>query len=137
MKILLALLAFMLLACTLSSVPPTPTTAPFPTTDPALQFSTPFAPDANSFGAATPTLDISGAGMGDGTTTGTTLAPNPNCPQPPGWITYVVESGDTLGLLSLQTDTPVADLAAANCITDQDTLFVGQVIYLPTQPVVQ
>lgn len=133
MRIHLALLALMLLACTLSNVPPTPTTAPFPTTDPALQFSTPFAPDQTGLSAATPTLDISGVGSGDGST----LATNPNCPQPPGWITYVVESGDTFGLLSLQTDTPVADLAAANCVTDQDTLFVGQVIYLPTQPVVQ
>ncbi len=130
MRTLLALLAFMLMACTLSSVPPTPTTAPFPTLDPALQFSTPFAPDSSqTLGFVTPTLDIAGSGSA-------VIPPNANCPQPPGWITYLVESGDTLGLLSLQTDTTVADLAAANCITDQDILYVGQVMYLPTQPVV-
>lgn len=131
MRAILIILAVTLLACTLSSVPPTP--EPFPTFDPALQFITPPAPGAaQSFGAVTPTLEITGAGMGDGATMGA----NPNCPQPPGWITYVVESGDTLGLLSLQTDTPVADLATANCISDADTLYAGQIIYLPIQPVV-
>lgn len=144
MRNLLAIFALMLMACTLSSVPPTQTPAPFPTADPALQFVSPIAPDAASqsgFITLTPTLDFgltqpTGAGMGDGTTGGAVIAPNANCPQPVGWITYLVESGDTLGLLSLQTDTPVADLATANCITDTDTLYTGQTLYLPRQPIV-
>jgi hypothetical protein len=138
MRVILIILALMLLACTLSSVPPTQTPAPFPTIDPALQFSAPLTPNAaQSFGAVTltPTLEITGAGMGDGTT-GAVMGANPNCPQPVGWIAYVVEAGDTLGLLSAQTDTPVADLAAGNCISDADTLYLGQTIYLPRQPVV-
>ncbi len=137
MRILLAILALTLLACTLSSVPAIPTSAPFPTIDPALQFSTPLPGSAQSFGVITPTLDVTGAGMGDGTTTGGALtSSNPNCPQPIGWILYTIEAGDTLSLLSTQTNTAVADLQTANCITDVDTLYTGQVIYLPSQPII-
>ncbi|MBE2267154.1 MAG: LysM peptidoglycan-binding domain-containing protein [Anaerolinea sp.] len=127
----LALIALTLLACTLSNVPPTPTTAPFPTLDPALQFSTPLP--GSGLIQSTATLDpFSGSAGATGALTGS----NPNCPQPPGWLLYTVESGDTLSLLSVQTNTAVTDLATANCITDTDTLYVGQVIYVPTTPIV-
>ena len=138
MRIIWAILALTLMACSLSNVPATPTSPPFPTSDP-LTFTTPIPASGQSLTTITltPTLDVTGAGMGDGSTTGGALtSSNPNCPQPVGWILYTIEAGDTLGLLSVQTDTPVADLQTANCITDVDTLYSGQVIYLPSQPVV-
>jgi spore germination protein YaaH len=59
----------------------------------------------------------------------------PNCPQPSGWVTYVVRTGDSLGALAANTGTTVAALAQANCLDNPDSLFAGQTIYLPRVPI--
>jgi len=73
-------------------------------------------------------------------TTAPTLASasiNPDCPAtPPNWIAYTVESGDSLGLLAQQTSSTIDELVQGNCLSNPDELFVGQMIYLPRQPVV-
>ena len=62
---------------------------------------------------------------------------NPDCPATPaGWIPYTVEPGDSMGLLAEQTASTIQELAAGNCLDNPDQLFVGQVIYLPRQPVI-
>lgn len=62
---------------------------------------------------------------------------NPNCPTtPPTWVQYTVEPGDSLGLLAQQTDSFVSDLVEGNCLDNPDQIEVGQVIYLPTTPVI-
>jgi hypothetical protein len=62
---------------------------------------------------------------------------NPDCPATPStWISYTVETGDSLGLLAEQTSSSVDELVAGNCMANPDSLFVGQVIYLPRQPVI-
>ncbi len=62
---------------------------------------------------------------------------NPDCVVTPStWIIYTVESGDSLGLLAEQTSSSLDELATGNCLTNPDALFVGQVIYLPRQPVI-
>jgi LysM domain-containing protein len=62
---------------------------------------------------------------------------NPDCPATPStWISYTVETGDSLGLLAEQTSSSIDELVAGNCLSNPDALFVGQVIYLPTQPVI-
>ena len=53
---------------------------------------------------------------------------------PPGWMTYRVQAGDTLSGLALNTGTTVAELRRINCLTE-DTIVVGQVLYLPRLPV--
>ena len=51
-----------------------------------------------------------------------------------GWMTYRVQAGDTLSGLALNTGTTVAELRRINCLTE-DTIVVGQVLYLPRLPV--
>jgi LysM repeat protein len=62
---------------------------------------------------------------------------NPNCAlTPPGWVEYTVEPGDSMGLLADQTSSTIEELVAGNCLDNADQIFVGQVLYLPQQPVV-
>jgi hypothetical protein len=62
---------------------------------------------------------------------------NPDCSAtPPGWIPYTVEPGDSMGLLAEQTSSTIQELTLGNCLDNPDQLFVGQVIYLPRQPVI-
>lgn len=62
---------------------------------------------------------------------------NPACPPPPGWTPYTVQSGDSLGLLAVQTNSSIAELVTANCLADPDQIFSGQVLFLPRLPVPQ
>lgn len=62
---------------------------------------------------------------------------NPACPPPPGWIPYTVQSGDSLGLLAVQTNSSIAELVTANCLADPDQIYSGQVLFLPRQPTPQ
>ncbi len=108
----LALLA--LIACNVTRALPTPTVAPVIITP------TPFLP-ADELQQPAVTQEPA----------------NPNCPAtPPGWIPYTVEPGDSMGLLAEQTDSTIQELVAGNCLDNPDQIFVGQVIYLPRQPVI-
>lgn len=53
---------------------------------------------------------------------------------PAGWQPYTVVAGDTLGALAILTFTSIADLTAANCITNPDLIYAGQVLYVPQTP---
>ena len=49
-------------------------------------------------------------------------------------LTYRVKEGDTLGALAVEFNASVADILAVNDLPDPDNLFVGQIIYIPTEP---
>lgn len=118
----LAMFALALVACNLSTAPPTPTVSP--ATEIPLFFPS-VTPFPNLIGGVTPNapnVPVEGA--------------NPNCPLPPGWITYTVESGDSMGLLAQQTDSSIPELTQANCLDNADQIYVGQVLYLPRAPIV-
>lgn len=105
-----------MLACNLSTTSPTST--PFPTFTPLPLVAPTLLPDSLLLTPLAP------------------LGTNSLCPAtPPGWIPYVVEPGDTLGLLADQTTSSVDEITQGNCRTDADTLLVGETLYLPRQPV--
>lgn len=117
----LILLLLPLLACNLTRTPPTPTAQPT------------IPPQATSIA---PTLFASITPLPGGGTVPTQAVPaNSNCIPPTGWIQYTIEAGDSLGALAQDTGTTMQDIITANCLSDPDTLFTGQVIYLPTLPV--
>lgn len=63
--------------------------------------------------------------------------PDPEVPQPTATIeviTYLVQSGDTLGTIAAAYQVSIADLLAVNQLEDPDQLFIGQTIYIPTAP---
>jgi hypothetical protein len=104
------LLLASLIGCNLTTA--TPTVAPLPPTQPPLPVLTE---------AVAPPLE----------------PVNPNCAvTPAGWVEYTVEPGDSMGLLADQTASTIEELVIGNCLDNPDQIFVGQVIYLPRQPVV-
>ena len=112
----LAFMGLLLAGCNLQMQRPTPTTPP------NAPLITTLAPNGGIPPPAFPAVQ------------GTPI--NPGCPATPStWITYTVEPGDSLGLLAEQTSSSIDELVAGNCLGNPDELFVGQLIYLPRQPV--
>lgn len=130
---LVMLLVVALAGCNLSTTAPTPTprgaagtpTWTLPPGRTALPSITPF-----NFSGGNPTPLPAATQLTGGGGTGT------NCIAPVGWIAYAIESGDTLNILAEATNTTAQALAQANCITNPDALIVGQIIYVPVEPVV-
>ena len=114
--------ALALVACNLSAAPLTPTPAPATEIPLFLPSATPFSGLNTTPGATTASVPVEGL--------------NPNCPLPPGWMTYTVEAGDSMGLLAQQTDSTITELTQANCLDNADSIYVGQVLYVPRAPVV-
>lgn len=55
------------------------------------------------------------------------------CGAPSNWVTYVVQSGDTLFKIAQRVDSTVNQLIYANCLTS-DKIRTGQKLLLPYQP---
>ena len=114
---------FLALACNLSRTPPTPTAGPVEPT----QLSTSISPTL--FASITPLVPGGGSNPtqppGDGT----------SCTIPGNWVQYTVEIGDSLSSLADATSSSIQEIMNGNCLTDPDTLYIGQVIYLPRSPI--
>ena len=115
---------FFALACNLSRTPPTPTAPPNQPTS----FVTSISPTL--FASITP------LGGGGGSSNPT---PPPNggtpCAIPGTWVQYTLEDGDSLGALATEMGISVQDIVNANCLSDPNTVYTGQVIYLPHSPI--
>lgn len=120
---LLLLLITLAAGCNLSRNPPTPTARP------TLTLPVAGTPALTLIPSVTP-ISLTPLAPGTGGTTGGA------CPPPAGWVAYVIEPGDTLGVLAEATGTTVDALVRANCLTDASRINVGQTIYLPVDPVV-
>ncbi len=51
------------------------------------------------------------------------------------WPIYTVATGDTLGDLAVRTGSTTPDLAQANCLSDANSIYPGQQLHVPRQPV--
>jgi LysM repeat protein len=49
-------------------------------------------------------------------------------------LTYRVKEGDFLSALAIQFNVSVPDILAVNGLTNPDSLYIGQLIYIPTAP---
>jgi len=58
-----------------------------------------------------------------------------NCPLPPGWLPYILLSGDTLDGLALRYKKTSAEISQGNCLVT-DSLLPGQVVFLPPMPTI-
>lgn len=123
-KLIALFLLLSLLACNLTTTPPTPTARPAQATQPSANGGAPtLFPSITplpGFGGVSPTQP---AGVGG------------SCPTPGGWVPYTIEGGDSLGALADATGVTVQDIVNANCLSDPDTLYTGQTIYLPRSPI--
>ncbi len=59
------------------------------------------------------------------------------CGPPAHWVIYIVQKGDTLFNISLQTGASIAELQWANCLGNSTTVRVGQKLYVPKLPQVK
>lgn len=63
-----------------------------------------------------------------------TATSTPCTPTPPqGWLSYVVQPGDTLYSLALRYDISIQEIMEVNCLAS-DYLYAGQRLYLPSLP---
>ncbi len=67
------------------------------------------------------------------TTGPTSIATRPtNCTNiPANWQTYTVVAGDTLGIIAGRVGSDITTLQTTNCLANADSIFVGQVLYVP------
>lgn len=56
------------------------------------------------------------------------------CGPPPGWVIYIVQKGDTLYGIAVQSGASVAQLQWANCLGNSTAVRVGQKLYVPRLP---
>lgn len=84
--------------------------------------------------AAPPGLLTATVGAGFPTATSGSVINNNGCAIPAGWQAYVVTSGDTLGVIADAIGSTVATIQNGNCLTNSDTIFIGQLLYLPSLP---
>ncbi len=55
----------------------------------------------------------------------------PGCNGDADWVDYVIRTGDTLNKIAQRAGISTTELAQSNCITNPDTVYVGQVVYIP------
>lgn len=56
------------------------------------------------------------------------------CMPPSGWVSFIVQSGDTLASIARATRTSIEDIRSGNCIEDVNRLRAGQTLYAPRMP---
>ena len=61
------------------------------------------------------------------------VSPAPE-PEPPDYITYIIQPGDTLSQLAVRFGTTVNVLASLNDLTDPDLIYAGQTLRIPKMP---
>ena len=126
--VLVVLLAIFLVACErpLRDLEETPTSeAPLSTPADQLLIPTPEIPQPSG-------SDLPLTGEVGGQEAQTTEEPAAvDAGQNPQPTTYVVQAGDTLGAIAQQNNITVEELAAANGITNVDSLEIGQTLLIP------
>ena len=117
-----------------------PTAAPFATGRP-LSFSTlppsngvfpaPLGPTAYLPPAYAPTYPPAQGQPVSGSSAPVGVMLNGQCIVPNGWVPYTIQEGDTLAIIAGNYGLTVDQLAAANCLSNPDLIYAGQVIALP------
>jgi len=64
--------------------------------------------------------------------TGTPPPPPTNCPPPAGWLPYNVQIGQTIEDIARQINYNADILAQQNCVSKDDTLLPGVIVYIPS-----
>ena len=61
----------------------------------------------------------------------TAKVPLTACAQRAGWVTYIVQQGDTLFGISRQAGIGLTELQQANCISNPNSIYAGEIIVVP------
>lgn len=56
------------------------------------------------------------------------------CTKQTTWPSYTVQAGDTLGTIAQRTNSTIAELTRANCLTNPSLIHVGNQLYVPNFP---
>ncbi len=95
---------------------------------------TPTPLSAIALATAAPASPTSIISSDNSTTLGSTAVPTITCGQPPaGWVSYTVQSGDTLYALSRHTGAAVDEIVQVNCL-EAKVFATNMQIFLPMRP---
>lgn len=79
----------------------------------------------------TPDIFLSGTSNATSSNTSSTNTSSGSSSNSLSYITYIVQSGDTLSAIALQYNTTVAELVALNNISNPNFIYVGETLILP------
>ncbi len=71
------------------------------------------------------------AGLTNVTPSGGSYAGKTGCVVPNGWVTYTIQSGDTIATIASTYNVPLDQFVAANCLANPDLVYVGQIVFVP------
>lgn len=110
-------------------LPPTATGTPNPTHTPTITPSSTVTASPSPTPSSTPTATVTPSPTITARVTTTTCAPL----QPDGWISYTIQTGDTLSGLATRSGTTLERLMEVNCLSDARLIISGQTIFLPAR----
>ncbi len=83
-----------------------------------------------------PTRTVSSVGLPASATVPAPVTPSSTpCAVRSDWSIYTVASGDTLSDIAERTESTLSDLSLANCLSNPDSIYPGQQLRVPRQPV--
>lgn len=128
-RVLRILIVLFASACTLTSIPPTPTQPPLIATQEDIP--------AVSTQVMEEVAEQPPSGSGNTTiVVNNPLAAPTACTPRADWPLYTVVAGDTLASIARRTGTSIAALTAANCLADTNVISAGQSLRVPALPAV-
>jgi LysM repeat protein len=107
-------------------------TQPAEETTPAAENAAPVEAETGSNEIFIPAASGGGGGDSEVMAEETAVSPIPVSEPAPAPVTHTVQVGDNLTKISAQYGVPVADIMAANNLTNADYISVGQVLVIPT-----
>lgn len=110
---------------------PTATLTPSPTATPTPTVTRTPTPTATPTATLTRTPLPTRTPIPPAATATWTASPIPACSQPPGWVVYIVQRGDTLTSIAAASGTTVQNLQEVNCLTNANSIVVGQTLFIP------
>jgi hypothetical protein len=96
---------------------------------------TAYVPQSGYPPAYAPTYDAQATGSSNlsGTVPVGVVSSTGQCIVPTGWATYTIQTGDTLAAIATSYNLTVDQLAAANCLSNPNLIYEGQVIAVPSR----
>jgi LysM repeat protein len=128
-SIMVQILLALLVGCTSIGPVPSPTVPVL--TEAVLALSSIPSTETPSISTATATPTTTGTLSNTAVPT-FTLSPTATvCATPSNGITYTIQPGDNLNQIALRYNMSAEELQRANCLPSADTIFAGQIIYVP------
>lgn len=127
-----------------TNIPISPSDSESGLATPILVTSTPPLPDTPiqftpTEAVETPTMTqdtLAGSNTGSVSTFTAAATEPPVCTTPTGWVTYKIQSGDTLFSIAVRYQTTFLTLQAGNCMGNSTKIITGSTLWVPNNPTI-